>query len=163
MILSGLISMLGGGLLRQVPELLKFFDKKGERDHELKMLDKQFALDKLHAEQGLQLAQVQAASARDTGETEIWKAALEAQGRPTGIAWIDGLTSFVRPFLTLYWCVFLYSAVKVAQFVVMTRGGLDTAATILAMWSPADMELVMSMIGFWFADRSIAKGHSVTK
>lgn len=163
MILTGLISVLGGGLLRQVPEVLKFFDRKGERGHELAMLDKTYALDKLHAEQGMALAQLQAATAQASGETDLWKAALEAQGRPSGIAWIDGFSALIRPLLTLYWCVVLYSIVKAAQFLAFKAAGLTTVTTILAMWTPADMELVMSMIGFWFADRAIRGGHSAIK
>lgn len=163
MILGALLSFLSGGVLRYVPDVLKLLDKGGERKHELAMQDKAYASDKLHAESGLAIAQAQAASAHDTGDAEILRAALEAQGRPSGVPWIDGLSAFIRPFLTLYWCVFLYSAVKVAQFIIMVRSGMDTPSIILALWSPGDMELVVSMIGFWFADRGLRSGHSALK
>jgi hypothetical protein len=162
-ILTGLISVLGGGLLRQVPEVLKFFDRKGERSHELAMLDKTYALDKLHAEQGLQLAQLQASAAHDAGETDLMRVALEAQGRPSGVAWIDGLSAFVRPFLTLYWCVGLYSAVILARWTMLHHAGLSPAQALLSLWGVSEQEIVFAMIGFWFADRAIRQGHTTVK
>lgn len=163
MILSGLIAGLGGGLLRLAPEVLKLVDRGGERKHELAMLDKTFALDKLHAEQGLALARVEADRAANVGDIDLMKLAIEAQGRPTGIGWVDAINSLIRPFLTLYWCVFFYSAVKWAQFAELKAQGLVTAQAILGMWGPDEASIVFAMIGFWFADRAIRGGHSVLK
>lgn len=40
-----ILSALGGGLLRLLPELLALFNKKTDNSHELAMLDKQLALE----------------------------------------------------------------------------------------------------------------------
>ena len=38
---GGIFGSLLGGIFRLAPEVLKFFDKKNERQHELAMFDKQ--------------------------------------------------------------------------------------------------------------------------
>lgn len=163
MILDAAINLLGGGVLRLAPEVLKIIDKKGERSHELAMVDKTYALDKLHADNGLALAQAQAAAARDSGETNMVIAALEAQARPSGVSWIDGLSTFVRPFLTLYWCVFMYSVALWAQFMFLKHHNLATVDIVLKLWGEDERSIVFGMIGFWFADRSIRRGRGVVK
>ena len=45
-----LLSLLGGGLLRMLPEVMKLFTLKADQKHELAMMDKQFDLAKLNAE-----------------------------------------------------------------------------------------------------------------
>ena len=47
---SGILGSLFGGIFRLAPEILKFFDKKNERDHELKMFTLQTDLEKIRGE-----------------------------------------------------------------------------------------------------------------
>ena len=42
---GGLLGSIFGGLFRLAPEVLKFFDKKNEREHELLMFSRQCELE----------------------------------------------------------------------------------------------------------------------
>ena len=44
---GGIFGSLLGGIFRLAPEVLKYFDKKNERQHELSMFDKQCELEKV--------------------------------------------------------------------------------------------------------------------
>ena len=54
-ILGGLV----GGAFRLVPEVLRWFDRKDERKHELRMQDKQLEFQKLMGTQKIEEAQIQ--------------------------------------------------------------------------------------------------------
>ena len=43
---GGILGSVLGGVFRLVPEVIKYFDKKNERQHELAMFDKQCDLEK---------------------------------------------------------------------------------------------------------------------
>ncbi|ODT88099.1 hypothetical protein [Phenylobacterium sp. SCN 70-31] len=150
-----------GGLLRLAPELLKHLDRGGERKHELAMLDRQIELDKMRGEQALALARAEAEEARESFDAQALIEALQGQMRPSGIRWVDGVSSLIRPVLTFYWCVFLYTAALVAQFVVLTAqldvGGAGDAPwrAILTLWGADEKAIAGSMFAFWFADRAL--------
>ncbi|PZQ57971.1 MAG: hypothetical protein DI570_18890 [Phenylobacterium zucineum] len=156
-----LLGGLFGGVLRLAPELLKVVDRGGERKHELAMLSKQIELDKLRGEQALALARAEAEEARETFDGQALLAALQGQMQRTGVAWVDAVSSLIRPLLTLYWCVGLYTLALVAQFMTLTQrlaaGGDDTALwnAVLALWGPDEKAIVGSMFAFWFADRAL--------
>lgn len=155
MILETVLGGLGGYAARLAPEVLKFFDRKNERGHELAMLDKTYQLDKLHAEQGLALAKAQAEQARETGDTDKLLAAYAQMAVKTGIGWIDALSQVIRPVLTIYWCIGLYTWSLWARFVTLREEGQATAAAVLALWGPDEKTIVAGMIAFWFADRTL--------
>ena len=50
---GGIFGSLLGGVFRLVPEVLKSFDKKNERSHELSMFDKQCDVEKTRGVQKL--------------------------------------------------------------------------------------------------------------
>ena len=50
---GGLLGSIFGGLFRMAPEVLKFFDKKNERAHELLMFSRQCELEQLRGQQKL--------------------------------------------------------------------------------------------------------------
>ncbi len=60
-----LISMLGGGLMRLLPEIFNLFNKKTDNSHELAMLDRQIQLEQLKADAAKEVAKTQAASAEN--------------------------------------------------------------------------------------------------
>lgn len=144
-----------GGALRLVPEVLKFLDRGNDRKHELAMLARHIELDKMRGEQALALARVEADQARETFDGEAFLAAIKSQFQPSGVPWVDALSAFIRPFLTLYWCVVLYTAALWAQFVTLKAGGADNAAAIIALWGPDEKAIAGTMFAFWFADRAL--------
>src|SRR5690606_36201099 len=97
-----LLSLIFGGVLRLAPEVLVFFKAKNDQAHEHRMTLLQLDIDKARAQQALDLAHAQHAQAMDKADMDALVAALQAQAAPSGVRWIDALSSSVRPVLT-YW------------------------------------------------------------
>mgnify|MGYP007100099345 FL=1 len=152
-----LIGTLFGGLFRMAPEVLKWMDRKDERKHELSMFDKQMEADRLKLDASQKLAQTQADAVIGAAEIQAMIEATKAQAVQTGIKWVDALSSLMRPVITFWWVIVLYTAALVAQFVQMQTQGVATVDTILRLWGPDERAIVASIIAFWFVDRSLRK------
>lgn len=161
MILETLAGSALGFVGRFAPELLKFFDQKDERKHELARLDKELAADRQRAELNIRAIETQGAADATAGDIALLAEALRAQAAPTGVKWVDALNAFVRPFLTLYWCVVLYTAVLIARLVILLGQGVPAADALVSLWGPNEVALVAAMMAYWFADRSLRKGGGV--
>src|SRR5438552_3139076 len=104
-----LLGTLFGGLFRLAPEALRIVDKKNEMAHEVLMFDKQLEADKLRATAVQQLEQTKGDNAINLADAQAMIEAVKAQGTPTGVKWVDAVNATVRPFLTYWWGVFLYT------------------------------------------------------
>lgn len=155
--LETLIGTLFGGLFRMAPELVKLWDRKDERKHELAMFDKQLEADRLKGDQAQQLAETQANATMGLEEVRAIIEATKAQAAKTGIKFVDGLNSLMRPLITFWWVVVLYTSALVAQFYVLLESN-STAEAIIKLWGPDEKAIVASIIAFWFVDRSLRKG-----
>lgn len=155
--IESLIGSLFGGLFRLAPEVLRWVDRKDERRHELAMFDKQLEADKLRGNQAL--AQIRAESDAALGLADIQAVieATRAQATVTGVRWVDALNSLIRPLLTFWWAVILYSVALGAQFIVLTQAGDTQLAAILKLWGPDEKAIAASIISFWFVDRSLRR------
>lgn len=152
MLMTLLGTLLGGGF-RLVPELLKWFERKDERKHELAMFDKQLEADKLRG----QLALEQTNAAIGAAEVQAIIEATKAQSTHTGIRWVDAVNSLMRPLITFWWVIVLYTLALVAQYVVLLDLGYGGMEAILKLWGPDEKAIVASIISFWFVDRSLRK------
>lgn len=153
-----LVGTLFGGLFRMAPEILKWMDRKDERKHELSMFDKQLEADHMKGDQALAQINANAAAAMGAGEIQALIEATKAQAVPSGIRWVDGINSLMRPLITFWWVVVLYTAALVAQYLFLIDGGSSMAAAILKLWGVEEKALVASIVSFWFVDRSLRKG-----
>lgn len=153
-----LLGTLFGGVFRMAPEILKWLDRKDERAHELAMFDKQLEADKLKGDQALAQINAQADAAIGVAEVQAIIEATKAQSMRTGIKWVDAINSLMRPTITFWWVIVLYTAALVAQYVVILDGGANHLQTILKLWGPDEKAIVASIISFWFVDRSLRKG-----
>ena len=153
-----LLGTLFGGLFRMAPEILKWMDRKDERKHELSMFDKQLEADRLRGDQALAQIQVQADATIGTAEIQAIIAATKAQATKTGIRWVDAINSLMRPLITFWWVVVLYTAALAAQFFFLIDSGETTAQAVIALWGVEEKALVASIVSFWFVDRSLRKG-----
>ena len=117
-----LLGGLLGGVFRIVPELLKWLDRKDERRHELAMQDKALEFQKLKGDQRIEEIEAQGQQAWNTGSLDALKEAISSQMRPSGIPWIDALSSSVRPVIT-YWFMALYCTAKIAIFASAVNAG----------------------------------------
>jgi hypothetical protein len=151
--------MLGGGVFRLIPFIVDFFKQKQDQAHELAMTELQLKIDQARAQQALDLAHAQADIALNQGEMEAWRGAVEAQGRSTGLAWVDAVSATVRPFLTYYWCIGLYGSAKLIQVIVAASAHEPLAAYVPILITEFDRSVIGSVLAFWFVDRTLRKSY----
>lgn len=147
-----------GAVARMLPEVLTFFDKKNERKHELSMFDKQIEMDKIRSQLKNEEVRVQGDVASDLSLLQSYQEAIKAQGQLTGFKWADVLNQLVRPVLTYYWAILLYSVSIVAQYILLTQTGIPGVEAINAVFGQEEKALVYMMISFFFVGRVLDKG-----
>lgn len=153
-----LLGTLFGGLFRLAPEAIKFVDKKNERAHEISMFDLQLKADTLKGAQAQRLEEIKGENAATIGELQAMVEAVKAQGVATGVKWVDAISATVRPFLTYWWAVILYTASMAAEFyglVVVSQQPMWSS--MAQIFGPDEKAIAASMISFWFVDRAIRK------
>ncbi|HOE40127.1 MAG TPA: hypothetical protein PLB25_00600 [Rhodoferax sp.] len=152
-----LLGGLLGGAFRLAPELLKWLDRKGERGHELAMQDKALEFEKIRGASRMGEIGASADAAWNSGAMEAFKEAVSGQGRPSGVKWVDALSSTVRPMVT-YLFVLMYAGVKLSTFVGSVQTGMGFGDALLAAWTEADQALLAGILNYWFLNRTIEKG-----
>lgn len=152
-----LIGSALGGLFRMVPEVLKWLDRKDERKHELAMFDNQLKADTLKVEAGQKLAELEANKSLGLAEIQGLIAGVQAQAVKTGVRFIDGMSAIMRPLITFWWVIVLYTTALAAQFIVLLEAGSSGVDAIIRLWGVDEKAIVASIIGFWFVDRSLRK------
>ena len=167
-ILGGVASAATGGLagavIRLLPALFggvaKMFTAAGDRKHELEMRRLDWEIAKSSGEQRIREIDQTGIQAQATAMMDAYKAALEAQGRPTGIPWVDALNTFVRPF-TAYYFLSLYGIAKVCLIVyAWAVKKVDLAALSKVIWTPDDSAMFGAVMGFYFVDRQLGKSEA---
>ena len=151
-----LLGGLLGGVLRVIPETLKFFDAKNNRKHELAMQDKALEFQKVKGDQRVEEIETQGQQDWNTGALEALKESITAQAVKTGVKWVDALSSSVRPLIT-YWFMALFCAAKTAVFVTAMYSGNDWMTAIKIIWTPEDQTLLAGILNFWFLGRVFDK------
>ena len=147
-----LLGGLLGGVFRLAPEVLKWFDRKSERGHELAMQDKALEFDRIRGAQKMAEIGAAADAAWNTGAIEALRDAVRTQGEKTGVRWADALSISVRPVIT-YWFMGLYCAAKTAAFVGAMTAGVGWSAAVLQAWTEADQALWAGVLNFWVLGR----------
>lgn len=154
--LETLLGGLVGGVLRVVPEVMSFLDKKNERAHEIEMFDKQLEADKQKGEQAIREGELNQDTARITGGLSALMESVKAQGQMTGIAWIDGITQSVRPTIT-YLILALYLGAKGSTMWVLYHSGTSLPQVLQNAYGAEDMAMLSGVINFWFLSRVFEK------
>ena len=147
-ILGGLL----GGIFRLAPEVLKWLDRKDERQHELDMLQKEMEFAKLRAEQAMHTVDAQV----DMAQMDAIGKALEGQATMAVAAgkFVAGISALVRPLVT-YWVVALWTGVKIASIVLVYQGGGTWQEMLMRNWGPDDNAILSMILCFWFVGRAI--------
>ena len=151
-----LLGGLLGGAFRLAPEILKWFDRQGERGHELAMQDKALEFEKIRGAQRMAEIGSQADAAWNTGAIEALRDAVRTQGEKTGVRWADALSSSVRPVIT-YWLMGLYCSAKTVAFIAAINAGAGWGEAVLHAWTEADQALWAGVLNFWFLGRTLDK------
>ncbi len=155
---GGVLGSLIGGAFRLAPELLKWLDRKNERQHELAMFEKQCELEKVRGAQKMDEIGAKRDLAVDTGVMAAFKSAIDQQTEMAKAAggFIAGLSASVRPVMT-YYLLIAYGAAKIAVFMLLRQQGVSGAELVAKMWTPDDMALLCGVVNYWIMDRTLVK------
>lgn len=158
MIGGGVLGGLIGGAFRLVPEVIKFFDKKNERQHELAMFDKQCDLEKVRGQQKLEEIGAQRDMAVDVGVLDAFKSAIDQQTEMVKAAGgkVAALSASVRPVMT-YYLLLLYGVAKVASILLAYSAGQPMLEVLKAAWTTDDMALLSGVVNYWILDRTLTR------
>jgi len=153
-ILAGLLGGVFGGVFRLAPEVLKFFDKKDERKHELSMFTLQTDLEKVKGTFRMEEKYVEYSTEQLKTLQEAFK---EQSATAKEAGWfVSAISALVRPGIT--WAIFaMYAAVKVSSLVLAMQGNADWKEVVVQGWGADDFAMLNMVISFWFVGRSIEK------
>ena len=153
---GGIFGGLIGGIFRLAPEVIKFFDKKNERQHELAMFARQCELEQLRGQQKLAEIGAQRDAAVDVGVMDAFTAAINQQSEMVKAAggWAAGLSASVRPVVT-YWIMALWSFIHVWFAWQAHKAGAPPEVVFKTMMTVDFTALVSGTINYWFLDRTL--------
>jgi len=153
---GGILGGVFGGIFRLAPEVLKFFDKKNERGHELAMFDKQCDLEKVRGQQKLAEIGAQRDATLDVGAMDAFNAAISQQAEMAKAAggWAASLSASVRPVVT-YWVLFIWSFVHVWFAFNAWMAGMSPEVVYKTMMTADFAALLSGSINYWFLDRTL--------
>lgn len=155
---GGLLGSIFGGLFRLAPEVLKWMDKKNEREHELNMFKFQCDLEAQRGQQKLAEIGAQREAAVDTGAMDAFQAAITQQTEMVKAAggWVASLSASVRPVVT-YWILALWSFIHVWFSYNAWATGASPDIVFKMMMSADFSALVSGTLNYWFLDRTLSK------
>jgi len=157
-LISTALSFLMGGL----PKLMDFFQDKSDKSHELQMaqmqterelqmLERGYAaqarVEEIKTEQVMMETQAQERSAMYAHDIAIGQGASQ---------WVINLRASVRPMVT-YLFVFLLVVVDIASIWWAWQSGTKFAEAIPLIFDADEMQILASIIAFWFGTQAFAK------
>jgi hypothetical protein len=154
MLSGGLFGSIFGGLFRLAPEVLKWLDKKNERQHELAMFTLQTDLEKMRGQFRMEERYVDHSISQLDAIQEAFKA--QAQEASSSYKWVSALSALVRPGIT-YILFGLYVAVKITAIVYAINSGAPWNEVLRANWDADDFGMLNMILTFWFVGRAIEK------
>ena len=158
MLSGGILGSIFGGVFRLAPEVLKWMDKKNEREHELNMFKFQCDLEAQRGQQKLAEIGAQREAAIDTGVMNAFQSAIEQQTEMVKAAggWVASLSASVRPVVT-YWILGLWSFIHIWLSYNAWVSGMPPLDVFKVMMSADFAALVSGTLNYWFLDRTLAK------
>ena len=151
---SGLLGSIFGGLFRLAPEVLKWLDRKNERQHELSMFQQQCQLEAQRGSQKLQEIGAQRDMAVDVATMDAFKAAIESQTDMAKAApgWVAALSASVRPIVT-YALIGTYLLLQIGM--AINAGSVAEASKLVI--TPDFVSLVSGTFNYWLLNRTLEK------
>jgi hypothetical protein len=155
---GGLLGSIFGGVFRLAPEVLKFFDKKNEREHEALMFSRQCDLEQMRGQMKLAEIGAQREAAVDVGVMGAFNSAIQQQADMVKAAggWAASLSASVRPVVT-YWVLFVWSFIHVWFAYNAWLAGAPSVEVFKTMMTPDFSALLSGTINYWFLDRTLSK------
>jgi hypothetical protein len=148
--LETLLGGVFGGLLRLAPEVMRLWDRKDERKHELQLLDRELEFAKTRAESALR----EGAQQLQHKEFEAIESALQGQAKMSVAAgwFVAAINALVRP-ITTYAFLAAYFVVKLALYSLAISQGGQWQEVVLSIWTKDDTTILFMIISFWFVGR----------
>jgi len=155
---GGLLGSVFGGLFRLAPEVLKWLDRKNEREHELNMFSRQCELEQMRGQQKLAEIGAHREAAVDVGVLDAFNNAIVQQAEMVKAAggWVASLSASVRPVVT-YWVLLIWSFIHVWFAWNAWVNGAPATEVFKTMMTPDFSALLAGTINYWFLDRTLAK------
>ena len=157
---EALFGTLLGGLFRLAPEILKWLDKKDERKHELSMMEYQLKADELRGKIAIDTINAQTEALIGVSEMNAIIEATKAQAVQTGIKFVDAINALMRPLITFWWVLVLYTASMGVQYYMLLKNEFSAGTAVLMVFGPDEKSIAASIISFWFVDRSLRRKRS---
>lgn len=145
-----------GAVARLAPEVLKFFDRKGERAHELALGAQQQKLIELQSSTRLAEINAQSESSQAVTALEALRDSIKSQATATGIKIVDALSALVRPLWT-YLVLLMWATVKFFDIGMAVVRDLPWEQIRPIIWGGDDAAMLATLSTFWFLDRVIRK------
>ena len=139
---SALIGFLGSAM----PEFLKLYQEKKDREHELLIMDRQMEQAAAGHNQRLEEVRIAEDSKQLATLYQTWR---------SNIGWVDALNGTVRPVLA-YAFFFLYFTVKCMQFSMMDFSA-PLPWQIEALWGEEDRAIFAGIIAFYYGQRAMRR------
>ena len=155
---GGLLGSIFGGIFRMAPEVLKWLDKKDERQHELALFSRQCELEQMRGQMKLAEIGAQREAAIDVGVMDAFNNAITQQAEMVKAAggWVASLSASVRPVVT-YWVLFVWSFIHVWFAWNAWLAGAPATEVFKTMMTPDFSALLSGTINYWFLDRTLSK------
>jgi hypothetical protein len=151
---SGILGSVFGGLFRLAPEVLKFWDRKDDRKHELAMYGLQIDLEKTKGQVKIEEKYID----HGIAQTQAIQSAFEGQAKEAAASyrWVAALSALVRPMIT-YILFGIYVAFKITIIVHAVNSGANWIDIARNHWTADDFAMLNMILTFWFLGRSIEK------
>ena len=148
--IEALMGGLFGGVLRLAPEVLKWLDRKQDREHELKMQQQEMEFARVRAEVAMREHEAQMTVA----EAQAMAVAFKEQSETAQSAgwFVAAVSALVRPVIT-YMFAAIYFLVKFAAYLVAVEQGAPWQMVIQQLWATEDMAVLNMILTFWFVGR----------
>ena len=153
-VLSAVLGFATSGL----PNVLKFFEQKGDQKHEREMAEIEMRRSLAMAEKGFASQEKIEELKTDQVSMDTYtqeRVALykndeaSAEGAST---WVINLRASVRPIITyIFVSIFLFADIAGLWWAINTGVDFETAMNIVI--STEEMAIISSIIGFWFGSR----------
>lgn len=154
-----LLMLLGGAIMRLIPMFTDLFKQKQDNAAEIERLKAQVQLEEARSRGQAEVRGVEQAGVVDTKWAEGLAEALKAEGSraPSGIPFLDWISSSVRPILTYWWCMVMYTAQKAVFITIAIQEHMALKEFAPLLVTEFDRGVIGSMMGFWFVDRALRK------
>jgi len=81
---------------------------------------------------------------------------VRTQGQSSGVSWIDGISSLVRPSITFAFFG-LYALCRIATGLEALNTGTPALDVLRATWTAEDQVVLSGILNFWFLGRVFDK------